>query len=103
MGEKEKHEKLWREMMARSFDPRQWFDEGDWPDVYFEGATIMWVYKQTESGLWQAGFYAPDKQWYPDKDYSTRDEAAARVSYLNGGGQNESAETLEMSVPGFMA
>jgi len=45
----------------------------------------MYVYIKTESGLWQGGFYKPNGEWYPESDYGSPEEAAARVHYLNGG------------------
>ena len=45
----------------------------------------MWVYIRTESQLWTVGFYAPDGQWHSESDHSDRQDAASRVSYLNGG------------------
>ena len=46
----------------------------------------MWVYIQTESSpdLFTVGFYNPDGKFEPESDHSDREEAAARVSYLNG-------------------
>lgn len=31
------------------------------------------------------GFYDPNGQWHPEGDYETKEAAAARVHYLNGG------------------
>ena len=45
----------------------------------------MWVYQQTEEALWTVGYYAPDGEWHTDSDHGTKEEAAGRVSYLNGG------------------
>jgi hypothetical protein len=52
----------------------------------------MWVYLQSETpgednsdGLWTVGFYAPDGEWIPEMDCKSVEEAAARVSWLNGG------------------
>ena len=45
----------------------------------------MWVYIQSEPGLWTVGFYKPDGTWVAEKDLPSADEAAARVHYLNGG------------------
>lgn len=45
----------------------------------------MWVYKQTEPGLYTVGYYGPDGKWEPDTDWGNRDDAARRVRYLNGG------------------
>ena len=44
----------------------------------------MWVYIQTEPRLWTVGFYDPKGEWHTDSDYDDKEEAAARVSYLNG-------------------
>ena len=45
----------------------------------------MWLYKRTEPGLYTVGHYAPTGEWEPESDHETKDAAAARVSYLNGG------------------
>lgn len=44
-----------------------------------------WVYIQSEPRLWTVGFYDPKGNWHPDSDYATREDAAKRVNYLNGG------------------
>jgi hypothetical protein len=44
-----------------------------------------WVYLRSEPGLWTVGFYDPAGKWHPESDYSDREQAAARVRYLNGG------------------
>ena len=44
-----------------------------------------WVYIRSEPGLWTVGFYDPAGRWHADSDYETREQAAARVHYLNGG------------------
>jgi hypothetical protein len=48
-----------------------------------------WVYQQTEPGLWTVGYYSPDGCWYTDSDHNSREEAAERVHYLNGGKSKE--------------
>jgi len=45
----------------------------------------MYVYIQSEPGLWTVGFYSPDGHFQPESDWSSRSEAADRVHYLNGG------------------
>jgi len=52
----------------------------------------MWVYVQTEKTLWTTGFYDPKGFWYPDRDYASREEAAQRVHYLNGGNKGNDGE-----------
>jgi len=46
----------------------------------------MWVYIKSEPQLYTVGFYAPDGKFNTDSDWNTKDEAATRVHYLNGGG-----------------
>ncbi len=45
----------------------------------------MYVYIQSEPGLFTTGFYSPDGKWHPESDHETREAAAERVNYLNGG------------------
>ena len=58
------------------------------------GASEMWVYILSEKGydesvgdcyLYTVGFYDPLGMWYSESDHSTKEKAAARVHYLNGG------------------
>jgi hypothetical protein len=44
----------------------------------------MYVYIQSEPGLWTVGFYDPSGKWHGDSDHSDREEAAKRVAFLNG-------------------
>ena len=50
-----------------------------------ETDSAMYVYIQSEPGLFTVGFYAPDGRWHTDDDFVDRDEARRRVHYLNGG------------------
>lgn len=46
----------------------------------------MYVYTYTDhSDMFTVGHYAPNGRWVPESDHGSRDEAAARVNYLNGG------------------
>ena len=45
----------------------------------------MYVYKLSEPGLWTVGFYDLSGKWHPGSDHSSKEEAAKRVHYLNGG------------------
>lgn len=45
----------------------------------------MYVYVQSEPFLWTVEFYFPDEVWHPENDYNSKEEAAERVHYLNGG------------------
>jgi hypothetical protein len=45
----------------------------------------MYVYIQSEPGLWTVGFYDPNGNWQPESDHDSPEKAAERVAYLNGG------------------
>jgi len=47
----------------------------------------MYVYIQSEPGLWTVGFYTPDGKWMPESDHTSPNEAAERVAWLNGRGK----------------
>ncbi len=44
----------------------------------------MYVYIESEPGLWTVGFYAPDGAWIPESDHADKESAARRVAWLNG-------------------
>ena len=53
-----------------------------------------YVYKETEHWrdekyilhqLFTVGFYDPDGKWHSESDHDSKEDAAARVHYLNGG------------------
>jgi hypothetical protein len=44
----------------------------------------MYVYIRSEPNLYTVGFYDPEGKWHPDSDWSDREDAAYRVSRLNG-------------------
>ena len=46
---------------------------------------ISYVYQSFEPGLWTVGFYRPDGKFEPESDHESREAAAERVHYLNGG------------------
>jgi hypothetical protein len=46
----------------------------------------MYVYIESEKGLYTVGFYDPKGNWHPESDHDSRSDAAHRVHYLNGGG-----------------
>lgn len=80
-----KQQELWKSLVRRSFEPRQWFERDDLSDPQQEERT-MWVYRKTENGVFTVGFYSPDKEWHSESDHPTMEEAAKRVHWLNGGG-----------------
>ena len=44
----------------------------------------MYVYIQSEPGLFTVGFYDPAGKWHSESDHASRGEAAERVAWLNG-------------------
>jgi hypothetical protein len=59
----------------------------------------MWVYVRSEPGLWTVGFFDPDGRWHSDSDHSEREDAAARVAFLNGKAcsPNEALDALALA------
>jgi len=49
----------------------------------------VYVYIESEPGLYTVGFYSPDGRWHTDSDHTDRDAARERVHYLNGGDPDE--------------
>jgi hypothetical protein len=45
----------------------------------------MYVYIITEPGVYTVGFHTPNGEWHTDGDFASREDAAKRVRYLNGG------------------
>lgn len=43
-------------------------------------------------GTWTTGFFAPDGRWTPESDHASPEDAAKRVSFLNGAGRTQSLE-----------
>ena len=97
-------ERLWRLMMAKSWEPRQWFFRDDdifqgmplpqYADLGSTEERLMWVYRRLDTvelrsegdARWAVGYYAPDGRWHQDSVHADQDKAAARVHWLNGGG-----------------
>jgi hypothetical protein len=46
---------------------------------------VSFVYIRSEPGLWTVGFHRPNGIWEPESDHGSSDEAAQRVTRLNGG------------------
>ena len=46
----------------------------------------MWVYVNSEPGLWTVGFYSPDGKWHPDSDWGSQKEAADLTCDISNGG-----------------
>lgn len=48
----------------------------------------MYVYIRSEANLYTVGFFTPDGEWIAESDWDSRDGAALRVHWLNGGGEH---------------
>jgi hypothetical protein len=55
---------------------------------------MSYVYIRSEPGCYTVGFYAPDGGWNPESDCASKEEAAVRVNYLNGGAWLDTIERL---------
>jgi len=58
----------------------------------------MYVYRYTDNDLYTVGFYDPSGRWYPESDWSIREEAIEKVHYLNGGGISPNTERIFKSI-----
>ena len=64
----------------------------DTPTLHESGRTCtagkvapMYVYIESEPGLYTVGHYDPSGRWIAESDWESAAEASARVHYLNGG------------------
>ncbi len=83
-------QRIWKDMVAKSFNPRQWFRDGKppyQPDDEVGEDKIMWVYRifAHQSNSFEVGYYDPSGEWHEESNFSCREHAAQRVHYLNGG------------------
>lgn len=78
-------EKQWRQMLAQSFHPRQWFEDDRAETEPTQERPSMWVMRLQADGLWAVGFYAPNREWVPESSGLSKRRAAHRVHWLNGG------------------
>ncbi len=65
----------------------------------------MYVYrrqKQSDCCLFTVGFYTPEGEWIPEEDCFSKEEAARRVNYLNGGSGDSQKTALIKSVAGHL-
>jgi len=58
------------------------------PDKNERRERSMWVYEQTEPGLWTVGYFDPQGKWHTDSDHTIREDAAKRCAWLNGHSSN---------------
>lgn len=58
----------------------------------------MWVYKYWDPNLWAVGFYTPEGFFILETKHASRESAAARVHYLNGGDQEKGASANEEGI-----
>lgn len=55
----------------------------------------MFVYIESEKGLYTVGHYSPAGTWEPESDWGTYGEAAARCHFLNGGNDPAVIQALD--------
>lgn len=74
-------------VLRKCFQPRQWFSEDGEPDpfVIADEDAFMWVYRENSDSSFVVGYYAPDGTWFSESSFRTKEEAANRVNFLNGG------------------
>lgn len=72
--------------MRQCFQPRQWFLTDGEPEHYSitEEDSFMWVFLEID-GKFVVGFFTPEKVWTAESVHATREAAAVRTNYLNGG------------------
>jgi ribosomal protein S16 len=51
----------------------------------------VYVYRdfRKDAGCYTVGYYDPKGKWEPESDYETKEQAADRVHWLNGGANTE--------------
>lgn len=59
-----------------------------------------YVYTRVEHSLFTVGFFAPSGHWHTDSDHADREQAAARVSMLNG---SRMLTACEQAAPALLA
>jgi hypothetical protein len=55
----------------------------------------VYRYLAGRSPPYTTGFYSPDGEWTPDKDFVNQDDAAWRVHFLNGGSATRATPALQ--------
>lgn len=60
----------------------------------------MYVYIHSEKNLWTVGYYNPSGEFQPESDWSEKEDAADRVSFLNGGSDNHQRGLMKDNWPG---
>ena len=49
----------------------------------------MYVYIESEKGLWTVGFFKPNGRWESESDHDNKEKAAERVAWLNGSNKSK--------------
>ena len=62
---------------------------------------MSYVYIRSEPSLWTVGFYRPDGKWEPESDHGSSEEAAERVTRLNGGQDAGDLDAIRAVLAGF--
>lgn len=48
---------------------------------------MNYVFINSEPGLYTVGFYTPKGEWVAESDHDSKEDAANRVHWLNGGAE----------------
>ena len=56
-------------------------------DIKRKGGKKMYVYLRSGANLYTVGFFTPSGEWIAESDWDSRESAALRVHWLNGGGE----------------
>lgn len=60
-----------------------------------------YVYHESEPSLWTVGFYDAHGKWVSESDHDSREGAARRVHYLNGGTDTALIDALRACLARF--
>lgn len=63
----------------------------------------MYVYIKSEPGLFTVGHYDPLGAWHTESDHDSREQAAERIHWLNGGDNQMVAVASSKAVDAFQS
>lgn len=64
---------------------------------------MAYYYKKTEQYLWTVGTDDYNDKWYPESDHDSKESAAARVHFLNGGNDEATIAALTEKIKALEA
>lgn len=66
-----------------SFKPWPWYR--NLPEETYREDEVVYVYRQSDLFEWTVGYYTPSGEWMPESTWDSKEKAAERVRWLNGG------------------